>query len=467
MIALLAAALVFSQAEELPVLTLEQALQAASAQNYDLSAARARLERAQLSSRRAWAGYLPTLAVGASYTRNQVAAEITLPSAFAIRDVGVPTSAPSDPAAESPIPGEPTTLVQVPVEFNSVTIQRLNQLGAQAELRQALFAPALWATIQNAHRSEEIAELQYDAARREVLYGVARTYFGAAGLQETAVVQERLLETFRQQHRNAQLRVRAGAAPRIDELRAEIDLAAAEQNLVRTRNAHKAAVSALAALLGREPDFEVQGREALSELSAPPELEALSEQALVARPDVRAARSAVTLAEGNRRAVAYSYLPNVGFTAQWRIANAAGFTGQAASWAAIIGLNWTLWDGGLREVQLREARTGISEALAQRAGTEARARDEVRRALLELDSARANRQTAARQVELASENLSLVQRAWEAGAATSLDVSNASSALLGAELSQLNEHISAYLASLQVLKAAGAFDPPSHLPSGN
>ncbi|MFY0577665.1 TolC family protein [Cystobacter fuscus] len=84
-----------------PVLTLNQALEEAREKNLDLKVARARLDQALLQSRRAWAGYLPTVTVGGSYTRNSAEAVFALPGG-----------------------GEP------------ITIQPYDQLGAQAEVRR-------------------------------------------------------------------------------------------------------------------------------------------------------------------------------------------------------------------------------------------------------------------------------------------------------------------------------------------
>lgn len=444
-----------------PVLTLEEALRQAAEENPSLVAARARLEQADAQIRKAWAGYLPHLSVGGSYTRNQVEAAITLPTSYYIRDVGQPQGPPFDPTREPGVdnpPGAPTSLIQVPAEFADVTIQKQNQFAAQAELRQAIFAPTLYATIQTTRTAAEIAQLQYTHARRELLFAVAQTYLGAAGLKETSAVQQRLLERVRKQESVARVRVQAGAAPKLDLLRAELDVAEAEQDLVRTRNSLQAAKSGLATLLGRSNiDFDLPSPDQLPPPQQLPAADALFERSQE-RPDLLAARTSVELAESARRAAIFAYLPQLNLLGRYQIANVEGFTGQPDSYAITLALSWTLWDGGLREAQLREVGAAIAEAKAQLAGAELRAQDDVRRALLEVESARANREKSERRLALAKETLQLVQTSYEAGAATSLDVTNATATLLGAELGYLSESLSAQLATLQALKAAGAFD---------
>ena len=134
-----------------PVLTLDEALAEAQRKNLDLKAARARLEQAEQSSRKAWAGYLPTLAASGSYTRNSAEARITLPTRTAIRDVGTPTSGPTEGE------GSPTTLRTVDLESLDITIQPYNLLNAQLEARQALIVPQLWASIRAATQAEHLA----------------------------------------------------------------------------------------------------------------------------------------------------------------------------------------------------------------------------------------------------------------------------------------------------------------------
>jgi multidrug efflux system outer membrane protein len=117
-----------------PVLTLEDALSRARKENLDLRAAQARLKQADTASRRAWAGYLPTITASGAIIRNNT--DVTV-------DFTTPTG----------------QVVPVP-------IQPLIQRQAQLEVRQALIAPQLWAAIQAAYKSERVAELNVEQARR-------------------------------------------------------------------------------------------------------------------------------------------------------------------------------------------------------------------------------------------------------------------------------------------------------------
>ncbi|MDY7229512.1 TolC family protein [Hyalangium rubrum] len=437
-------------------LTFQEVLTRMESQSLDLQAARARLAQAQELSAKARSGYLPQISVGASYTRNNAEANLRLPVGYVIRDVGGPTSGPGVPDSPPDLPGAPTNLALVPAAIIEAPIQVFNQLGAQAQLNQAIIAPALWQAIRTAGIAEDVAALNVEAARREILFGAAQLYFGAAGLQQAISVQERLLAVNVAREKDVTVGYEAGAQPKVALLRAQIDRGRAEQDLVRARNSYLSMVQSLATLMNEPADFDVVVPE---EPVLPSGIEEL-EKAALQRPDVAAAQRNLDLAESGRTATKWKYAPNLGLSAVYRWANVGGFTGENTNWAITLGLNWTIWDGGLREAELRESSAKVAEAEASARAAENKARDEVRRGLLELASARANRIKAEEQLRLAREGQRLVDVSFKAGSATYLEVTDANTALAAAETGFVGETLNASLAALRVLKAAGQFAPP-------
>ena len=86
---------------------------------------------------------------------------------------------------------------------------------------------------------------------------------------------------------------------------------------------------------------------------------------------------------------------------------------------------------------------------------------EVRQALLDWESAKANAVKAREQRDLAAENQRLVDVSYKAGAATAVEQADATATLRNAEIAATTEALSAQLAALRVLKAAGEFAPPT------
>ena len=419
MIALIAMTLSVSTAA--PVLTLQDALAEARSTNLDLKVARARLDQSLQQSRRAWAGYLPTVLLGGSYTRNSAEAAFALPG---------------------------TT--------TQVVIQPYNSLAAQAEVRQAIIAPTLWPAIRNAGIAQDVATQNAEYTRREVLFGVAQAYFSAASLQEAIRATQFLLEVNQAREKDTKARFDAGTVTRVALLRSQLDRTRAEQDLVRARNSYDAARLALATLLQRDSvDFSLQ-------LPAVPEVpakdEELARKAQDSRPDVLAARRNLDLAVGRRQGVWFAYAPSVGFSGVYRATNAAGFAGQSTTWALTLNGSWTIWDGGLREVSLREESARIAEAAALQKQAETRVSQEVATARLDYDNARSNLTKAEEALSLARETQRLTEISFKAGVGTYLEVADANAALTSAEVGSINERLNTSLAALRLQRASGLFE---------
>jgi outer membrane protein TolC len=459
------AALLLVQATLLP-LTLDDALHQARERNLDLKMAQARLDQARTMSKKVWSNYLPQIAAGASYTYNNVEAIIRLPTGYAIRQVcpqdgSVPgcfmpnMGGATDPNA-SPLPGKATDLFMFPTGFSEATIQKHHQLGAQVTINQALIVPTLWPAIEQSYIMTELAELGVETGRRELLFAIAQLYYGSVGAKEAVRVQQEFLAANVAHEKDAEAKVNAGVAPKVVLLRAQIDRTKAEADLKRAQNAYDSTRVALATLLDRNPDFEVVQP---AEPPLPVDFSTLEAEA-ARRPDVAAAEKGYELADKwGTVGTALAYLPTVGLQGAFRAANIGGFAGQATTWFITLGISWTLWDGGLREANAREMAARVVEAEANMKSARLKALEEVRRGILDLKSAQANRTKADETVKLAREGRSLVEVGFKAGTSTYVEVADANAALVGAELGRVAETLNAQLAVLKLAKACGDFNP--------
>ena len=425
-----------------PLLTLQQALAEGRRQNLDIQQAEAKLQQARQLSWKAWSYYLPQISAGGNLTHNSLESVFAYPLGYQV----VNTAPPGQP---------PSYVTGAPTQTVNIVFQPLNQVALQGQITQALIAPALWPAISNAYTAEKVAALNTENARREVLYGIAQVYYGAAGLKQAVEVTERQLALTRERERDARVRFQAGTTPKVALLRAEIDRAQAEQDLLRSRNNFASSKIALATLLDRRDDFDV---EIPPSPKAPPgELPTLEEEALRERPDVQAAATDLELAEGLKDGIYYQYAPSIGAFARGNWANFSGLAGQEWTWAVGLALTWNLFDGGLREANLREAQARVVDASAASRSAQNRAVEEVRQSRLDLDSALANKAKAVERVTLARENQQITALSYKAGAATYLETTDAVESLRQAELNLVAETLNADLAAVRLLKAVGAF----------
>jgi outer membrane protein TolC len=413
-------------------LSFAEALRIANERNLDLKAANAQLRQADELSWQAWSYYLPQVTATGTYLVNQRKAELDF---VYITD---------------------RTTTPFSVDSTRVTVLPKTQLTGQVDASQVLFSPSLYFAIQGANRGEDVARASVEGARRSIRFGVAQAFYGVAALAKAVSVNERLLEIAQRQERDGRVRFQAGTIAKVGLLRVEIDRARAEQDLKRARNAYESARLALATLLDRPADFEVAEPPAPAAAGDPARLE---ERALAERSDVVAARAAVGAARSGRNGDIAHYLPDVAAFGRYTRSDSGGLTGQSEAWLGGLSLTWTILDGGLRESRIRQGNARIDEAEARLRKAEADGRKEVRQALLDLDSARANAAKAGEQRELAAENQRLLDVSYKAGAATAVEQADATAALRTAEFALQAEELAAQLAALRVLQAAGVASP--------
>jgi outer membrane protein TolC len=429
MTTLTTALLALSLAQAAPqTLTLQEALQRADEVNLDLKAARTRVDQAKANVWKAWSGHLLQIGAVGSWNENDRLVALQLPD------------------------GSGGSI--------TATLQPRTQLAGQVQATQVLVAPQLWYVIQGAYRAEDSVAYGVENARRDILFGVAQAYYGVASLKRLVDVAVQLQEIAQRQAKDADVRFRAGTIAKVAKLRADIDSTRAEQDLIRAKNSYQGARLALAVLLDRQPDFEVVEP---AEPPLPADTSKLEQGALELRQDIKAARSLEGVYASQRLASAMRYLPTLAAFGRATYADPAGLTGQKEAWTIGLSLNWTILDGGLREAELRDTSAKIAEAEFNRRALENRAQAEVRNALLDLESARANTIKAKEQRDLAAENQRLVDVSFKAGAATAVEQADATSALRNAEIQWATEALQAQLAAVRVLRASGTFDPGQRL----
>ena len=402
-----------------PVLELSAALEAARAQAPDLAVAAERVQQARNNVDRAWAALKPTLTGLASATYNN------LPS-FSF-----------DPAT----PGK-----------------KLNE-STSLNFGWTFFNGRAFPALATAKQQIEVARLTQTQQRRELLLQVASIYFSGVGLRELASVAFRQSRVTREHAAEAQARFEAGLIQRSAALRARIDVLRADEEARRALFSYAAAKSQLAALLDR-PDTGFE----LEQPKAPPEeirgtFQALLQKAMAERPEVAAARANQEIAARLRTDARAQFLPSLSLNAAARYNDPSqAINGDKGTWAVTLALTLPLYDGGFRYVALRDADSQIRQARAQARGTAALVTDELRRAQLDLDSAKALREESEQALGLSRENEDLVRAQFAAGTATQVEVSDAEAALFQSEATALQQRLQVQLSALRLARAVGAFD---------
>ena len=193
---------------------------------------------------------------------------------------------------------------------------------------------------------------------------------------------------------------------------------------------------------------------------APPEAstEDLIRAGLEARRDLEARRSAAEIADRAVTGAWWQFAPVISASAQWMKSNAGGFSGEDTTWSATLAASLTIYDGGNRYADLREARSRYRAAEADLEAARRQVVTDVQSAAINLDTARGNALAAREQARLAEETALLVEAQFQAGQATSLDLTDATTRRFAAQVAAIAEELNVDVAVLQLRRAIGRLD---------
>jgi outer membrane protein TolC len=394
-----------------PELTLAAALDELDRANLGLAQARARASEASGVARQAAAALLPTLTATGTWLKNSDEARIALGELL-----------PLPPGATPP---------------DAVVIQPGEAFTATGALRVPIAAPNAWFDLGSARDAARAAERSSDAARLQLRAAFAQAAHGARALEEVVLAADRARETAADHARSAERRVAAGTAPPLDHLRAKADLVARESEAVRARSELARARLALGVLLGRRRPVRVDVQPAEPEPArsdADADASALVAEALAHRPELAARRAQLDAAEDGVRSARARLLPQLSGTVAAFASDVPNPAGEKEGWRATVDLTWALYDGGFRYGKRRQAQAALDGARAAADESALVVAQEVEDAARDLGVARERLRLAETQRALAADAAGTARRSFEAGLATSLDVTDANDRLFLAEV---------------------------------
>jgi outer membrane protein TolC len=249
----------------------------------------------------------------------------------------------------------------------------------------------------------------------------------------------------------------AGTSPRLDVLRAQVDYQNQQQNLISATNELAKDKLALARAIGLPLDQQIRLTDtepfkALDNLNA----DSAFEQAVKNRKDLAAAREQVAAAKAQKTAAFADQLPTVKFAGDFGdLGTTPGhshstYTATGTVSAPILQIAKTRGEEKVADANYQQA----SDRLADKAQ---QVNQDVRNAILDIQSAAKLVDTAKSNQDLANEELSEAQQRFHAGVADNLPVSQAQSSVEQANnqyISALYQHNAAKLALARALGVA-------------
>ncbi len=417
-----------SQQEDAPemVLTLEMAQQRALADNPTLHAVEKRVAQAAEQVRQARAAFFPGVEVDWRTThtrlpeRERRAARDEIRGGFLAsmsRSLSMPTSSLHTAASVA------GNIAQSSAAYNAVP-DSVDNYSVGITVGYVLFNGfARKHTHAMARFGEQETRAAADEARRLMLEAVAQTYYGAQLAREQVTItaadetfNARLLE-------EARARNRVGEASRSEVLNFEVRYRASQSQRIGAEQDSRLALIALAALMGIE-QAELPANTVLTPLEPEtdgemtlPAFDTLLERARETRPDLERSRQETNRAAANIGLQQAPYYPAVTAFAAKEASRVGSGSFDSDDFAATVGvgLSYELFAGGRRRAALAEARQGKREATHRLHAAEIAVAEELREALVRLESAQQQLQLQAENAVYVKENRDMAEKEFQAG----------------------------------------------------
>ena len=348
-----------------------------------------------------------------------------------------------------------------PPEFlNAIMPVAVNAFDYSITFKQPLYtAGKVGTALRIASIESEGAQLDVDRSQQDLGLQVVRAAYALTWAERSRTLVAETREQRRLHAEMARSRFANGVATEVDVLRSEVALANLTPELVRADNAIRQARAQLNYYLVRPLDFATRISAGFQEKPWDQwDLEALAQQALRSRPEVQRLRIAERSAESQLQLAKAESKMSADFSSSYGLV--ARFPKNLvdplyARWS--LGVNFTLpvFDGFRRSGLVAQATANRRAARLERENVEQQVRLGLQQALDEIKAASETVTAAQGTIAQAEKVLTMMQSNYKYGAATTLDIVDAQTALSEARNNLLRGMYDYSIARANLLWTAG------------
>ena len=309
-----------------------------------------------------------------------------------------------------------------------------SSVTARVDARYELFSLRKLAELSRTGATLESAQADELRARFAAAFLAESDYYAVLSARELARIAADRVRRAEEGLVVARARVASGASVQSDSLQLVLELSRARLDSLRQAAALRVARLELGRRVGADGAVDaapIDTTERPAEL--PVGLDEAVASALEQGPDYRVARANERAAAATLRGERGDYLPQLGLSASHQRFDSKFFPSARQVSSITLGVSWALWDGGLRELRVADARTRRDVARAIRADIERGARADVTEAYEAYRTAAAAVALSETGLTVARENYRVQESRYRAGATTILDLLDAQVALTQAE----------------------------------
>lgn len=325
----------------------------------------------------------------------------------------------------------------------------------QGALSQSIYDPVQRRNWQASKETERAAVLSVKDARELVVLAVGGTYLQTLASAANVESQRAQVDNAQAVYRQALTRKAAGINSKIDVLRSLVELQTEQQRLSTVEADLRKQKIVLARIIGLPLDRDLILSEPLVfNQAALPEAETAIQEAFRRRSDLRVAEAQVHAAELTLSAAHAERWPSVSLNGDYGVLgpNPASTHGVFAVTGAV---NVPVWQGGRTKGDIQEAEATLRQRQAELADQRGKVEQDVRTALIELETAMGQVRLAASNRDYANETLDEARDRFSAGVATTVEVVQAQEQVASAESNYISSLFSFNLAKLTLARATG------------
>ncbi len=335
-------------------------------------------------------------------------------------------------------------------------------------LTQSVYDPVARRNWHARQESEHAFNLSARDAREIVVLAVAGAYLQTIATAARVDSQRAQVDNAQAVYHQAEVRKEAGTNARIDVTRTLVELQGQQQRLNALQSDLRKQKLSLARLIGIPLDRELALSDPLAfDPSVVPEAAGAVQQAFQKRWDLQAAASQVHAAEIVVSAARAERLPSASISADYGVLGATPVSNHGV-YSVVGAVNVPVFQGGRVKADVEEAEATLHQRQAELADQRGRVEQEVRTALIELETSIGEVRLAENNRGFANETLREARDRFNAGVATTVEVVQAQEQVASAESDYISGMFAFDLARISLSRAIGQaeIDLPNLLTRG-
>lgn len=330
-----------------------------------------------------------------------------------------------------------------------------NYSQVQATFNQSLYDPVQRRNWQATKESERATVLSARDTRELVVLAVAGSYLQTVATAARVESQKAQVENAQAVNHQAEVRRAAGTNARIDVMRTLVELQTEQQRLNSLQSDLRKQRIVLARLVGLPLDRDLILSEPLAfHPETLPDAASAIQRAYQSRSDLQAAEAQVRAAQIVLSAAHAERLPSVSLNGDYGLTGTNPTTGHGV-FAVTGSVNVPIWQGGRIRGDIDEAEATLRQRQAEYADQRARADEDVRTALIDLETATGQVRLAETNRGYAAETLRESRDRFNLGVANTVEVVQAQEQVAGAESDYISSLFAFDLARLALSRAMG------------